>query len=258
MMKYRVLLFISLILSCLGATEIGLECKFVVVKSGVYTCMVLNLKTLVGDELIASVSGKQVNINTINDVLGIIADHNNNQITHLPNGFGLSFPSLQAFRATSVELKYIRRENFANMGNLSILTLSGNQILSFSGDVFMDLPKLEWLSIHTNQISVLPEELLANMPKLVSFYFGANLAHNLPEKVFASNLNVEEIYIRSGKLKTVDVDFSKLPKIREVHLEANTCTNDFFSSEQNGNMTRFMLQLQRTCRKISKEGFKLI
>lgn len=256
MWKFYILIIITG--ACLAITDIGVKCIFKVLNAGVYTCVVVNLKSLVGDELVTSVSGKAVGEKTVYDIEGVIADRSNNEMTHLPSGFGQTFPNLQAFRATNVEIKYIKQENFANMRNLSLLNLCANKILTLPENVFMDLPQLDFLSIHTNKIRELPESLLAHSPQLIIFYFGANLVENLPEKLFASNHGLEEFYMRSGKLKTIDVDFRKFPNLTEVRFEGNKCTDSFYSSNKNSSMAAFMMTLELTCRKVAKDGIKIV
>lgn len=257
MLKLYILFIIS-VMACMALTDIEVECKFKVLNADVYTCVVVNLKSLVGNELVTSVSGKAVGEKTVNDIEGVIADRNNNQMTHLPSGFGKTFPNLKAFRATNVEIKYIKRENFANMRNLSLLNLSVNKILQLPENVFIDLPELDFLSIHTNKIRELPESILSHSPQLIIFYFGANLVENLPEKFFASNHGLKEFYMRSGKLKTIDVDFRKFPNLTEVRFEGNICTNSFYSFNENSSMNAFMMTLELTCRKVAKDGIKIV
>lgn len=126
-----------------------------------------------------------------------------NSFTYLPINIGQLFPRLQ--KMIIDEVKFIKKENFRGMGNLStLLYLNLNQIETLSEDAFAELPNLQFLSLGNGKIKVLPENIFQQNPKLNSL----------------------DMFF--GELQSIKVDFTKLHAIVWIQFYGNPCTDATF------------------------------
>jgi Leucine-rich repeat (LRR) protein len=150
---------------------------------------------------------------------------------HIFAGIGETFTSLKKLQIVLQEIKFVERVDFINLAQLEELYISYNQIEFLHEDVFQDLPNLHYLSLSQNKIQKLPEKILKNLTKLKEINFNSNRIEYLPKDLFADNLQLEKIYAWQNPLKTIDVDFTKLPRLGLLWLRDANCI-DFNANNQ--------------------------
>jgi Leucine-rich repeat (LRR) protein len=90
---------------------------------------------------------------------------------------------------------------------------------------------LETLGIEDCEIEKLPENLFKNLKMLIIIDLNTNELTHLPKNLFADNLQLETVWLYGNKLQTIDVDFTKLPKIKTIYLRSNVCINELYRPE---------------------------
>lgn len=151
MLLYFVI-FIVKVISNAASSEVEFECYYKWTKAGNYLCQVQILNKSADYQTLTRAYGLQ-NIGKTNDDVTIIEGFYLD-VTFLPIGFGKIFKKIYAFQIMKSNLTHIKRENFVDMKNLSLLTLSSNLIETFTEDVFYDLQELECLNLANNRIKV--------------------------------------------------------------------------------------------------------
>lgn len=143
--------------------------------------------------------------------------------THIFDGIGETFPKLKKLWIHFQKIKFIERENFADMTRLTALNLNNNEIEFVSENIFQDLSCLESLDLNNNQIRIFPENVFKSLKKLKRISFSNNRIMHLPEKLFLYTWKLEEIFAPNNFLKTINVDFTKLYKLKMLYLENSKC-----------------------------------
>jgi Leucine-rich repeat (LRR) protein len=146
-------------------------------------------------------------------------------------GLGETFINLRKLLIGPGRICLITRQDFFNMKKLESLFLSENRIKFASEDVFWDLRSLERLDIDDCKIEKLPRNLFKNLKKLKEIYLGGNKLTHLQKNLFTDNLQLDYVSLAGNKLQTINVDFTKLPKIKYIDLSYNICINKRFSPE---------------------------
>jgi Leucine-rich repeat (LRR) protein len=85
---------------------------------------------------------------------------------HIFNGIGEYFPNLKRLEISQQLIKFVERENFANMKNLEELRLQSNKIEFLPEDVFWDLTNLKIVNLSNNRLVELPAKLLMNSKQI--------------------------------------------------------------------------------------------
>jgi Leucine-rich repeat (LRR) protein len=86
--------------------------------------------------------------------------------TYIFSGIGEYFPILKRLEISQQLIKFVERENFANMKNLEELRLQSNKIGFLPEDVFWDLPNLKILNLSDNRLVEVPAKLLINSKQI--------------------------------------------------------------------------------------------
>lgn len=163
MLFFKLLTF-TLVTLGLGASEVVFNCDFSVAPDD-YECEVSNTAIEVDD---TEVSIEEIHLaNHTNDHVTRLRASFLNSFTYLPINIGQLFPRLQ--KMIIDEVKFIKKENFRGMENLSTLYLNLNQIETLPDDAFAELPNLQFLSLGNGKIKVLPENIFQQNPNLNSF-----------------------------------------------------------------------------------------
>lgn len=145
--------------------------------------------------------------------------------THFFAGLGETFPNLEDLSTIHQSLKFIERQDFANMSRLKALRLFENKIEFLPEDVFQDLINLEVLLLQENRIKKFPEKLFSNLRKIEWISFEKNRIEHLPKDLFVNNIEIENIQASDNPLKIIDVDFTKLEKLWRLGLQPANCVN---------------------------------
>lgn len=121
----------------------------------------------------------------------------------------------------------------SKLTSLTVLKIQGSdcgtkRIKTFDENVFFPLTKLVSLDLVYNRIEILPENLFQSLSKLEILELARNEIEILPQKLFKNNLNLQELDISKNRLKEIHVDFRTLPKISELSLWRNDCTEKWF------------------------------
>lgn len=124
-------------------------------------------------------------------------------------------------------IKFVERENFANLLQLTWLILSNNEIEFLSEEVFVDLPELKVLGIERTRIKKLPEKIFNSLRNIQQIFLNYNQIEHLSKDLFIKNFELNEIGARFNPFKTIAVDFSKIANLETLLLvEANCVDSD--------------------------------
>lgn len=148
----------------------------------------------------------------------------------------------------------LKKKTFWNLKNLDILTIYGGSFKSIPVEMlngvnltelsivhskldsldetfFETLESLRTLDFSDNQIVVLPENIFKPLVNVKTINFKNCKIENLPFVLFENNLMIEEIDFSDNRLKSIDVDFTKLSKLRILSLSDNFCITQQFTSD---------------------------
>lgn len=114
------------------------------------------------------------------------------------------------------------------MTKLRRLELYDKEIDFIAEDSFFSLSNLEILSIYKCGVQYLPKYLLKTLIKLKKFEAVFNRITFLHKELFSNNFELEEIAFRNNQLKVIEVDFTKLLKLKSLRLEKNDCIDGSF------------------------------
>ena len=156
------------------------------------------------------------------------------------------------------EISTLSAGDFSGLGNLSQLSLWGNQLSALPESVFSGLGNLEFLDIRSNRLSTLPESVFSGLGNLRTLYlFGNQLSvlsanvfsglgklelldldrnqlATLPENVFSDLVNLRTLYLFRNQLSALPATaFSGLGRLRQLYLFENqlsTLPESVFSS----------------------------
>jgi Leucine-rich repeat (LRR) protein len=150
----------------------------------------------------------------------VILSYTDRNIEILPSDIGKHFVNLNTFVAKSMGLRSVKRNNFENMKNLTVLNLGENKITKIEWNSFSELTYLEVLFLHGNKIQILSPFALNKLLALKSFNAEYNLIAKIDEN-FDHNSQIEGIYLRGNKISKVKQDFTKLKHLKVVDLSRN-------------------------------------
>lgn len=140
-------------------------------------------------------------------------------------GIGETFTNLKVLAIGDQWIRFVERENFADMSQLLELHLWQNQIDFLPEDVFLDLENLVRLDVSGNRIRKLPDKIFATLKKIKEINFGRNRIEHLKMDLFVNNFFLEKISAGDNLLKVIDVIFTKLENLIELHLKNAKCVD---------------------------------
>lgn len=143
--------------------------------------------------------------------------------THIFPGIGETFPNLRRLRIDNQSIEIVERENFEGLEQLEVLDFSRNQIKYFINNIFWDLQNLTILAFSDNQIELLQKETFQNLKQITEINFSNNKIEHFPKDLFKNNLMLKRMFAYKNPLKTVDIDFTKLKKLRILWMEKSEC-----------------------------------
>lgn len=227
------------------ALEFQVRCSNFSIPSGELrkVCEFFNVTVTSETEAVTGISDKSVSTESVY----MLSSRGANKMTFIPTGMGSTFSGLHNISLSMCSITSIKRENFANMDQLIYLQITGNEIESIAENSFVDLLNLEFLSLCGNHIKTLPENLIAKQVKLDYFRADANQFEVLPAKFFDNCPEISKVFMRSGRLTSIKVDFTKLSKLTMVDFTLNPCTNQTFDVYKNTQIGEFQTAITKTC-----------
>lgn len=157
----------------------------------------------------------------------------NEEVKFLPAQIGQKFPNLTDFWTEKCGLTIVRDFYFKNMGNLRLLGLNNNKILSVEPEAFRDLVNVEDLQLFGNKIVTLDEKLFVTMVELDY----VTLTHNQIKFLSSTTFRIP-----GGKLKT-------------VNLEENVCIDSLYSFNgwfMNNTLEKLESDILSDCKRIEQ------
>lgn len=152
-------------------------------------------------------------------------DLNFNLSTHIFAGIAEAFPNLEHLKIHDQQIKFIERENFANLSQLEELRLYHNKIEFLPDDIFNDVPNLKVLDLVHNRIKILPEKVFNKLWRVGEMYLNNNKIEHLSKNLFINNVELFMLQLDENSLKTIDDDFTKLPKLMFLNLRNANCVS---------------------------------
>lgn len=145
--------------------------------------------------------------------------------TYIFDGIGATFSTLKKLWISNQNIKFVQRENFANLEQLTWLNMQQNKIEFLSENVFWDLPNLLELDFQSNRIKKLPEKIFENLLKIENIWFERNKIEHLSANLFETNTELTMVRFSGNPLKIIDVDFSTLPNLKRLFLYQAKCVD---------------------------------
>lgn len=196
-----------------------------------YICTA-QIKIISDNYKVISTIGDHLQGKSNNDVglLDLNSRHSNKirDIRYIPEGLGKLFLKLKILYIQNCKLKSLSRKNFANMDNLTTISLTKNQIEHIDPDTFYDVPMLFSLRINANKLSSLSNDLFIHAPRLKYVILSNNLLEFFDSIIFDSNRDLKSLDLSYNKLKNIFIDFPDFKGLQLVDLRGNQCIDDIF------------------------------
>lgn len=111
---------------------------------------------------------------------------------------------------------------FAELTNLEILWLNGNNISNLVPGTFNGLKNLRKLYLYYNKIRVLPNDIFSELINLQRIELSMNMISALPQDLFHVNLQLEKISLDFNELSSLpETLFNGLVKLQTLILSSN-------------------------------------
>lgn len=181
---------------------------------------------------VVKVEGQSLSQKQLDSAKAVVISYQNIFIERLPQNISTHFVDLEKLIANLIGLRTVSRDDFTGMNKLKVLNLSNNKIKSVYYAAFHDLESLEVLYLSGNLITNLHVAMLAKSVEIKTFFADHNMITRL-EDMFLNNPKIESIYINNNVLKTVEPNFEKLEKLRNLDLRRNSniCVNCSLSNK---------------------------
>ncbi|MCY3546423.1 MAG: leucine-rich repeat protein [Gemmatimonadetes bacterium] len=119
----------------------------------------------------------------------------------------------------------LRRGDFAGLVNLTVLSVSRNQLTALPPDIFAGLGKLRWLSLIFNQLTALPPDIFAGLGNLEMLWLHYNRLTALPPGIFTGLTELYDVELSNNALRALPPGiFAGMTQLREVRLSNNELT----------------------------------
>lgn len=146
------------------------------------------------------------------------------QTLMLPTNLGEHFLSLEKLAVIKSGLFVIDAGNFADLGQLKVLNLTGNKLSEVTSGTFDSLSKLVTLDLSSNNIEILEHDVFKALTGLITLDLGHNLLSSTDDKLFESSKHLEVLLMNDNRLKTLDNNFlTSLTALTKVDLSNNVC-----------------------------------
>lgn len=144
-------------------------------------------------------------------------------------------------------LKSIPLQTFRDQTNLEELDLSGTKIEFFLENLFKPLKNLKVLKLYWTPIMSLHENVFNSMIHLKELNMGGCKVQTLSAHLFDNNLELEKISFPFNRLKKIDVDFTRLAKLKRLELSNNVCIDKTYLHDKKETSTT-LKEFQKTIR----------
>lgn len=134
-----------------------------------------------------------------------------------------TFPALEDFEASSVEIEVVDPDAFRSCRNLKHFNVSNNAIQNLSEDLFYNALKLQTVDVRHNRIGSIPDEFFETNTLLEVLYFDDNFVSHFPAKALKFNKNLRELGISVNEIYQLQVAelLSYLPALKIVYISGN-------------------------------------
>jgi Leucine-rich repeat (LRR) protein len=154
----------------------------------------------------------------------------------------------------SQNLKFVEAKDFANLNKLEIFDLSQNPLKTLKKNVFDKLENLRDLDLGYCELESLPEKIFSKLTKLEEINLWGNELTHLKKELFVNNLELKKISFHDNKLQKIDVDFTKLPNIKEIWMTSNDCVNLYYhetysDASSTNSIQEFQSAINQNCTK---------
>lgn len=167
---------------------------------------------------------------------------------HVLRGIGEEFPNLNELDILGESIKFVKREDFANMTQLSVLTMHDLLIDFLPKDLLVDLTNLNQIAITFCAIEEVPEVFFVNQEKLEKLSLRSNRLKDLHARLFKSNPMLSVVDLEGNNLQKINVDFTRLPALRFIILYNNACLNRAYVREYTKSIKSFQHDIEIYCR----------
>ncbi|KAL7011493.1 hypothetical protein ACKWTF_014284 [Chironomus riparius] len=221
-------------------------------------CFLIEVKSPKDKVVVTSSSINMDTINSSNKTIHVDITGNVNYPEYFPKNLAAYFKGTHTFRYKETPLKFIKREDFKDLGStLTLLNLGESEIEDIPYDAFYDLTNLVYLDISDNRLKNLDTRLFINSPKFNSLFVRSNeiteihpdLLNNCPEfyvlyaefnkieefheDLFKNNPKMWVISIRHNRIKNIPIDFNRFTELHVADFTHNggTCDTMYFMNQ---------------------------
>ena len=149
----------------------------------------------------------------------------NQKTKYYPNNAGYLFPNLKVVHNERNSLEFVEKQNFENMGKVTVITLAHNSISSVPADAFDHLQSVRIIYLNNNILKGLDPYLCSKNPNLVDFFAFRNQLETLPQGLFDNNLELEGMHFDFNKLHRIDITFYDSRNYLRLNFNSNACIN---------------------------------
>lgn len=130
------------------------------------------------------------------------------------------------------KIEEISPDAFNDLVNLKELILEGCEIENLHEETFWKLTKLNKLVLGQNPLKTISENAFQGLSDLRYLSLSECQIEKLPRNIFETNLNLSEIYFSRNKFKIIEVDFTRLLRLRRLSFYDSTegCVNTYYSA----------------------------
>lgn len=166
---------------------------------------------------------------------------------HVFAGIGAEFQNIEKLHIYGESIEFVERRNFADMTQLSSLSLIQLSTKFLPADLLRDLPNLERVDFEDCKLEKIPEKLFSNQSKLYYVKLDGNKLEVLDKDLFEFNLRLIAISLRNNNLKKIFVDFTRLPALRLVDLVGNACLKRYWSKKEMISLEAYQQDIRTCC-----------
>lgn len=155
---------------------------------------------------------------------------------------------LEDLSLNNCKFEGLSEKTFWNLKKLRKLSLSSTELKSIPSQIFCDLTSLEELDLSHNLITSLHGSTFGCLANLKQIRLHSNQLDKLPAELFVNNLKLEVVQFSANLLSVIEVDFTRLTKLRVLELDHNTCIKEWFVDGRSDSTVPSVRELQNKIR----------